>query len=296
MLSSTHLRGFTLIELMIALALGLVAMSAGVGLLSSTLALHTDTLNRTRMNQDLRQLFDVMQRDMARAGAWNSAGAIALASATHDLSASAASGDIVLQSMLPGTATLDPAFAAPLSSAVLIGRTLIVSARDAAGTTRRYELRVSGVTNGSAIAATVSGAALPTLRIGAGSWTIANPFAELLSSGSDCVVFSYDENGNGVRDDQERFGYRYNATDRAIRAVNNAESCADGSWENVSDERALRVTALSFAFALPAIAADNVLQTQRRSSNFAVNAQLRNIASADRALHSGAAIRNDASR
>lgn len=70
------MRGFTLIELMIALLLGSVALSAAVGLLSSTLALHRDSLQRTRMNQDLRQLVDVMQRDITRAGSWNAAGAV----------------------------------------------------------------------------------------------------------------------------------------------------------------------------------------------------------------------------
>ncbi|MDB5968799.1 MAG: hypothetical protein JWQ90_1249 [Hydrocarboniphaga sp.] len=288
-------RGFTLVELMIALVLGSVATSAAVALLSSTISLHRDTLQRTRMNQDLRQVFDVMQRDLTRAGAWNVAGAISRSANTHDLSASAVSGSIVLQSVLPGTATLDAAFGAPLSEAVLVGRKLVVSARQPSGATRRFELTISGYTSASAITATLAaGDTLPTTRISAGSWTVLSPFNGVATSGSDCLVFSYDENGNGVRDGQERFGYRYNASDRAIRAVNNADSCGNGSWENVSDERALRVTALTIAFVAMPTAVGNALQGQRRSASFAVNAQLRDVAAADRSLQSSAAIRNDA--
>lgn len=289
--------GFTLLELTIALALGTAALAAAVGLLSTTLSLHAAGLQRTRMNQDLRQLFDAMQRDLSRAGAWGAAGAVAQAGSTHDLLASAASGEVVLQSLLPGTSTVDAAFDAPLSADVLVGRRLVISARSADGTTRRYELSVSGYLGASAIRAQLSsGGSLPTLRIAAGSWTLLSPFTDVAASGSDCLVFSYDENGNGLRDAQERYGYRYHNTDRAIRAVNNADSCGGGSWENVSDERTLRVTALSFAFAAQPTTAGTVLQGQRRHAGFVVNAQLRDAASADRVLRASAALRNDALR
>lgn len=288
-------RGFTLIELMIALALGSVAMSAGIGLLSATISLHRDSLLRTRMNQDLRQLLDVMQRDVTRAGAWNAAAAISQSANAHDLLADAVSGTIVLQSVLPGSTTPDAAFASPLSAAVLVGRKLVLSARDGGGTTRRFEAAIGVYNSASAITVTLAaGDSLPATRLSAGSWTVLSPFGGFATSGSDCLVFSYDENGNGVRDDQERFGYRYNAGDRAIRAVNNADSCGDGDWQNVSDERSLRVTALSVAYQALPTAAGNALQGQRRLASFAVDAQLRDVAAADRKLRSSAAVRNDA--
>jgi len=296
MLRRTRAGGFTLIELMIALALGSIAIAAAVGLLSSTLAMHTGTLHRTRMNQDLRQLLDVMQRDMSRAGAWGVAGAIAQAANTHDLIASGLSGSVELRSVLPGGAAADAAFAAPLSSATLVGRTLVISARRADGSTLRHELRIDSWSSGSSVTATLSSGALPATRIAAGSWTVLSPFTELSASGGNCVVFSYDENRNGLRDPQERYGYRYNAVDRAIRAVNNADSCAGGSWENVSDERVLRVDALAIAYRAMPIASGAGLQGLRHYGSFAVNAQLRESASADRLLRTGVAVRNDALR
>jgi prepilin-type N-terminal cleavage/methylation domain-containing protein len=295
-LSLARERGFTLIELMIALLLGSIAMSAAIGLLDTTVGLHRDTMLRTRMNQDLRQLVDVMQRDITRAGGWNAASAVSRSANAHDLLASAASGSIALQAVLPGTTTADAAFAAPLSSAVLVGRRLVIIARDASGATRRYELIVDAYVSASMISATLASGSLPMSRIVAGSWTVLNPFDGLSTSGSDCLVFSYDENGNGVRDDQERYGYRYNAGDRAVRAVNNADSCGDGNWENISDERALRVTALSIAYQASPTAAGSALQGQRRSASVSVDAQLRNVAVADRSLRAGAAVRNDALR
>ena len=286
-----------MIELMIALLLGSIAMSAALGLLGSTVSLHRDTLLRTRMNQDLRQLVDVMQRDVTRAGAWNAAAAVSRAANTHDLIASAASGTITLQAVLPGTMMPDGAFAAPLSSAVLADRRLVLIARDSSGASRRYELAIASVVSASSITASIaSGGTLTTTRIVAGSWTVLNPFDSLSASGGDCLVFSYDENGNGVRDEQERYGYRYNAGDRAIRSVNNADSCGDGNWENVSDERSLRVNALSITYQAQPTAAGNALQGQRRGASLAVDAQLRNVVSADRALRSGVAVRNDALR
>lgn len=198
--------------------------------------------------------------------------------------------------MLPGTSTADAAFASPLSAAVLVGRKLVISARDAGGATRRYELTISAYLSASTISATLGSGSLATTRIAAGSWTVLNPFDTLAASGTDCLVFSYDENGNGVRDDQERYGYRYNAADRALRSVNNADSCGDGNWENVSDERALRVTALNIAYQAQPTASGNALQGQRRSASFAVDAQLRAVATADRSLRCLAQLRNDALR
>jgi type II secretory pathway component PulJ len=249
------------------------------------------------MNKDLRQVFDVMQRDLARAGGWNVAGNVALSGSLHDLSASATSGSIELQSRLAGTSTVASAFVAPLSGAVLENRTLLIVAREAGGATRRHALRIDRQVSASTLAVTIaSGDTLPSTRVAAGSWTVLSPFTDIVVSGSDCLVFAYDENGNGQRDAQERFGYRYNASDRAVRAVNNADSCGSGDWENISDERALRVTALSFATVIAATAGGNALQGQRRFAAFAINARLRNVASADRALQASALLRNDAVR
>jgi prepilin-type N-terminal cleavage/methylation domain-containing protein len=299
MLKRSRCAGFTLVELMIALVLGSAATAAAIGLLSSTLAMYKDTLHRTRMNQDLRQLTDVMQHDLTRAGAWGVAGAVAVNAGTHDLAASAVSGSVTLQSLLPGTATVDAAFGAPLSAAVLEGRRLVISARAASGATRRYELSIDRYLGAAALTATLAaGDTLPSMRISAGSWTVLSPFSELAASGGDCLVFSYDENGDGVRDaSSERYGYRYNAADRAVRAVNNADSCGSGNWENVSDERVLRVNALSLGYiAMPTVSATAGLQGQRRYGSFVVNAQLRESAGADRVLRGGAALRNDALR
>lgn len=61
-------RGFSLVELMIALAAGLIVCSAVVAFLMSSFRSNSDYVMSTRLTQDLRNTMDLVTRDLRRAG------------------------------------------------------------------------------------------------------------------------------------------------------------------------------------------------------------------------------------
>lgn len=60
--------GYTLIELLIGSAIGLVIIGAALGLFLTNLRGQADSTKLTRLNQDLRAMMDIMVRDIRRAG------------------------------------------------------------------------------------------------------------------------------------------------------------------------------------------------------------------------------------
>lgn len=73
--SSRHVRGFSLLELLIGLALGLFILSNGLLLLASHLNENRILILEARLMQDLRGAATSIARDLRRAGHWGDAGA-----------------------------------------------------------------------------------------------------------------------------------------------------------------------------------------------------------------------------
>jgi type IV pilus assembly protein PilW len=65
--------GFTLIEIMIALLIGLVIVTATITIYVSTIKGSTDTINSARLNHDLESVMSLMVNDIRRAGYWGGA-------------------------------------------------------------------------------------------------------------------------------------------------------------------------------------------------------------------------------
>jgi len=63
-----HSRGFTLTEMMIALAVSLLVLVAVVAFLMSSFRGNSDYVRSTRLTQDLRNTMDLVTRDLRRAG------------------------------------------------------------------------------------------------------------------------------------------------------------------------------------------------------------------------------------
>jgi prepilin peptidase dependent protein B len=63
--------GFSLIELMIAVTLGLLVLAAVTAVMISTITTNSANLNMIRLDQDLRNIMLLMTRDIRRAGSWN---------------------------------------------------------------------------------------------------------------------------------------------------------------------------------------------------------------------------------
>lgn len=65
--------GFSLLELMIAMALGLIVIGGTVSMYISTIRGSADTVNSARLNYDLETVMQVMVGDIRRAGYWGGA-------------------------------------------------------------------------------------------------------------------------------------------------------------------------------------------------------------------------------
>lgn len=60
--------GMTLIELLIGMLVGLIIVAAGIAVFATSLKGQTDNIKLARLNQDMRAMMDIMERDIRRAG------------------------------------------------------------------------------------------------------------------------------------------------------------------------------------------------------------------------------------
>jgi Tfp pilus assembly protein PilW len=68
MMSKHKQVGMTLVELLIAITLGLIVTAAVIGLFTSVLSSNNTSLNAIRLNQELRTIMTLIARDIRRAG------------------------------------------------------------------------------------------------------------------------------------------------------------------------------------------------------------------------------------
>ncbi|MDD1622202.1 MAG: prepilin-type N-terminal cleavage/methylation domain-containing protein [Methylococcaceae bacterium] len=66
--------GFTLIELMISLLVGLIIVAAAITIYIATVKGSSDTIKSARLNHDLESVMSLMVNDIRRAGYWGGAG------------------------------------------------------------------------------------------------------------------------------------------------------------------------------------------------------------------------------
>ncbi len=239
-----HLRqsGLSLIELMVALVAGLLLAGVGTSLLVNSLSANSTNMRYTRLNQDLRSVLNAMTHDIARAGQWGLADQIVHLSKTTNLSFSGDTGTVAATGLDSETSSTKNAFAAPLSAGL---DDLTLFLLPSTGT--RIDATIDSVTDDDTLSVTIntSPAAnpgpLPELMVYAQSWTVLNPFGVVFPGAADpdvgtCIIVSYDLNGDGIYDDDdETFGYRYDATDKAIRISTGETNCGSGDWYNLTD-------------------------------------------------------------
>lgn len=64
-------KGFTLIEILIGLVIGLIGMAAAISITTGVVRSNKDNLNAIRLNLELQGVMDIMTRDLLRAGYWS---------------------------------------------------------------------------------------------------------------------------------------------------------------------------------------------------------------------------------
>jgi type IV pilus assembly protein PilW len=159
--SLRNTRGFSLIELMIAMTLGMLVITAVLNIYLSTLSSSTDTVGSAKLNHDLGTVALVITNDLRRAGYWGGA----------------------------------------------------VSGSDPEN----------------------------------------NPFMDATTNvqipSSDCIVYTYDADGDGALDDDEYYGFRLNnGTIQLKQTGATTANCNDGEWTNVLESNEINVTGLIFSF------------------------------------------------
>jgi len=287
-------RGMSLIELMIAITLGLVVAAVAISLLTSTLTASSSNLRYTRINQDLRGTMQAIVNDLQRAGHWALADDVVHASATSDLQFSGVSGTVTVTALRRTTQDVQNAFAAPFTDANLAGRTMILLMPDAAGTNQRYDLTISSKNSDSSISVSVPGT-LPSSFVRSGSWTILNPFNGVtVGGGGNCVMLAYDLDGDGVRDANEQFGFRLNAGDTAISATTTSTACGAGTWTRFTDEKLLEVTGFVVTDVTPVLATTpNFLNARIKEYLITLDGRLVSENAAQRSLRESIKVRNN---
>lgn len=99
MLNTDHPRkhnGFSLVELMIAITVGLVIVTGVLTLFLSAVRSNSDNLKATRLNQELRTAMAVMVRDIRRAGAWARAADSVVTPAANPFTDTATTTDLTI--------------------------------------------------------------------------------------------------------------------------------------------------------------------------------------------------------
>lgn len=226
-------RGFSLVELLVSLATGLFLLSGVMGIFSATLSSQGNVLKTTRLNQELRNIIDLISRDVRRAGYWGLA--VATGQPEGSLTLSGTSGSITVTSSGTPFGTLGSG---------VIGRTLITDYGAAT---------ITAYTSASTVSATVT-RNFSTTTINEGSWMLSNLFAEsandLTVSGS-CIQYTYDRDGDSTVDADEKFAFRLNSgVVQMYPGSGTAPVCSTGvgTWEDLSSD-SITITELTFSLA-----------------------------------------------
>lgn len=249
--------GFSLIELMIAITLGMIVITGVVYVASSGMRTNTETLRTTRLEQELRGVLLMLNRDLKRAGYYSKASNVLLCSANSSYTLSATSGTAI-------TATLSAGNGACNDMNIQVGDRLMSITGIGSGTTVTACATVSAIPGTPTTTLTLASAAcpgagssvaFPSKTLDAGAWTVIKNGATILvanapgdaDAANDCVIYGYDLNSDGQIAATEIFGFRYNPTTESIETLNNGgslTSCSTGNWTAQTDESSIRITNL----------------------------------------------------
>ncbi|HSI22782.1 MAG TPA: prepilin-type N-terminal cleavage/methylation domain-containing protein [Methylophilaceae bacterium] len=257
-------RGFSLVELMVALAIGMFILVGLVYVTGSTINSNAKQLKTTRLNQELRSIMHLTTRDLKRAGQVAASPDNLTFSTYQCLILSATSGTSITVTASPtdtcavtSTSSFDPqlvtAAAVADSSGVVIMATTL-------GLNNVTTYACGLVTAASTSSLTINNVACPN----AGSavsfpsttisrWHFANMFSSslmaTLDDNTDTILdgmtYRYDLNGNGVLDyPSECFGMRWNSASLRMESWvgSNSSNCTAGAWNSLTDTDTIEIT------------------------------------------------------
>ncbi|MGD9661074.1 MAG: PilW family protein [Porticoccaceae bacterium] len=222
-------RGISLIELMVGIAISLILLAGVITVMLRISTAGGESVQATRLNQQLRGSLDVMTKELQRAGYVN-----------WFVSWENCSGNTVS------------------------GTTLIDANADGKADIRDFYICATPVINQFG---TVTLWGFPTRGSAAGTPVISTEGGGCGAAGNcDCILYSYDLNGDGVQGigsgtaganqntaNFELFGFRWvrsaatnNIGTIQMRTGGSTHSCNSGTWQAITDDN-VDITALSFA-------------------------------------------------
>lgn len=289
--------GFSLIELMIAMVVGFIIVGGALYLATSSMKASRDNIRMSFLNQELRNVLNLMTRDLKRASYWGGALDAIMVSQATKLVFSATSGSGISITQEFKTADVSDAVVDRLGAAA-VGATLVYLE---AGTS--YRATITAYNAGTnTYTATLTGT-FPSTVLAAnggaakGTWLFIGPEPTITTdlTGDDCAVFSYDINGDGLitSDPDERVGFRYDSGQGAIETRQGGTGCGGTGWLNVTDERAVEITGFTITdYAIPAVSG-SVLSVTVREYTIEITGRLRSDNNVTRAVRETIRVRNN---
>jgi prepilin-type N-terminal cleavage/methylation domain-containing protein len=267
--------GFSLIELMIAIALGLIIITGVVYLTSGTIRTNIETLRTTRLDQELRGVLLMLNRDLKRAGHYANSGNVLLCSSNSTYTLSATTGTSITATLTAGNGacnTMGIQANDMLMNITGVGSPTITTACATVSSFTGTTLTMAA----AACPGAVISVAFPSTTLDPGAWTIVKNGSKIYlanapgdsDAGNDCITYGYDFDANGSIGANEIFGFRYNQTSKAIETLNGSGSltdCTIGAWVKQTDESGVRITDL------------DIVETDKTNSAATVNVTLREL-------------------
>lgn len=223
--------GVSLVEMLVALTLGLIVLSIVVTVFWNSLGINNRELLTARLVQELRAVTDLMVRDLRRAGFWElsvfavrpNAGLVLSGS---DLAINSSGTDFVGWGL--GASAVPP-----------LGLSVV-------GENGRADITATGV--GGSIPVSIV-APFASGRIPAGAWTLfsySDEWFTVIDVTTDCILYRIDSNGDLVVDPQEQHGFRLSG-DAVERYASGPHRCDDGTWVSLTDPAVIAVDTLGFS-------------------------------------------------
>lgn len=290
--------GFGLVELMIAMVVGFIIVGGALFLATSSMKASRDNIRVSFLNQELRNVLNLMTRDLKRASYWGGALDAVMVSQATTLTFGATSGSGISITQEFKTADVSDTVVDRLGAAA-VGATLVYLE---AGTAYRATITAYSASTNT-YTATLTGT-FPTTVLaanggaGKGTWLFIGPAPAVTVdlAGDDCAVFSYDMNGNGLittSDPDERVGFRYDSTEKAVEIRQGGTGCGGTGWLNVTDENAVEITGFTITdYAIPAVSG-SVLSVTVREYTIEIAGRLRSDNNVTRAVRETIRVRNN---
>ena len=305
--SSRKQLGLSLVEMMVALVIGMVIISGALYLSTTAMTVSRDNIRMSFLNQELSNAMNLMTKDLRRASYWGGAVDAMRVSSVSTIIFSDTSG-----SGKTLTLTFDPT---DVSDAVVdslgeqaIGAQLVYLEKDASYVVTKYTATITNYDTGTnAFTATLMGtfpATVLTAGGGAvkGSWSIVPPVNAVSATltGNHCATFSYDVNGNGQIDDgsvstaqDERFGFRYDSVEKAVEIRKGGTACGGTGWENITDESSVEIDTFTITDQLPTNLTSGSFTVDIREYSIEMTGHLKSDPSIVRTLRETIRVRND---